>query len=238
MTRFASLTIAFFFALPSPAVLADDSAEREQAYSVLQRFGLLNRPLAPEPQPKIGASVVMRMPGQAYPDSNQTTSDASAPLNATAEQQRNQRFRPPERRVDRVLVDKSERRLQLIKNGETIREYPVQLSKRSTGHKLYEGDLRTPEGTYTIDWRNPESRYHKSLHISYPNEADRARAQELGVEPGGMIMVHGEHYMQAMANIYRRVKQDWTEGCIAMLNEHIDEIWELVEDGTPIEIRP
>lgn len=145
--------------------------------------------------------------------------------------------RPP-RLVDRVLVDKSERKLVLLKDGKPVREYQVSLGGEPNGPKVREGDLRTPEGTYTLDWRNPESRFYKSFHISYPNPVDLERAESLGVEPGGMIMIHGEHPMSALRNIYRRIPKDWTEGCIAMRNEHIDELWTLLDDGTPIEIRP
>jgi murein L,D-transpeptidase YafK len=143
-----------------------------------------------------------------------------------------------ERLVDRVVVDKSDRKLLLLKNGQPVREYAVSLGGQPHGKKIREGDMRTPEGVYTLDWRNPDSRFYKSIHISYPNEQDRAHAERLGVSPGGMIMIHGEHYLAAMRNLYRRVRKDWTEGCIAILNENMDELWRLVDDGTPIEIRP
>lgn len=143
------------------------------------------------------------------------------------------------RRVDRVLVDKSERTLQLLKNGKVIREFPISLGAMPNGPKVKAGDLRTPEGEYTLDWRNPNSRFYKSIHISYPNETDRRRAAQLGVDPGGMIMIHGEHYLDSLRQIYRRAtRKDWTEGCIAINNEHMDELWATVQDGTPIEIRP
>lgn len=143
------------------------------------------------------------------------------------------------RKVDRVLVDKSERKLQLLKNGKVIREFPISLGAMPNGPKVKAGDLRTPEGEYTLDWRNPNSRFYKSIHISYPNESDRRRAAQLGVDPGGMIMIHGEHYLDSLRQIYRRAaRKDWTEGCIAMNNEHMDELWATVHDGTPIEIRP
>jgi len=160
----------------------------------------------------------------------------SAPPAATAQNKSIDKRK--ERQVDRVLVEKSERRLVLLKNGKPVKEYKVALGGKPKGPKRREGDMRTPEGVYTLDWRNPESKFYKSLHISYPNQSDLQKAEELGVDPGGMIMIHGEHPMMALRNIYRRVANDWTEGCIAMLNEHIDELWQLVEDGTPIEIRP
>ena len=142
--------------------------------------------------------------------------------------------------AERVLVDKSERKLYLFRNGHAYREYRISLGGMPVGPKQKAGDLRTPEGFYTVDWRNPRSRYYKSLHISYPNEQDRVRAARLGVDPGGDIMIHGEHYLPSLQRTLRRAKtpKDWTEGCIAMNNEFIDEIWKEVADGTPIEIRP
>jgi len=93
-------------------------------------------------------------------------------------------------------------------------------------------------GVYTLDWRNPKSRFYKAMHISYPSPSDRERAQEKGVDPGGMVMIHGEHYEPAMRRVLRRNPKDWTEGCIALNNEHIDELWHTVPVGTPIEIKP
>lgn len=140
----------------------------------------------------------------------------------------------------RVLVDKSDRKLFVLRDGKPFREYRVSLGGMPVGPKRREGDLRTPEGVYTLDWRNPRSRYYKSIHISYPNDEDRRRAAELGVAPGGHIMLHGEHYEPAMRRTLRRAAtpKDWTEGCIALNNEHMDEIWREVPDGTTIEIRP
>ena len=139
-------------------------------------------------------------------------------------------------RADRLVVDKSERRLFVMMNGYTVRTYPVALGRTPVGPKRMQGDGRTPEGQYVIDWRNPDSRFYRSLHISYPNTEDRMRARQLGVEPGGMIMIHGS------PNITRTgdygIKPDWTEGCIAVSNFAMDELWEAVADGTPIEIRP
>lgn len=138
----------------------------------------------------------------------------------------------------RVLVEKSKRRLYVLRDGEPFLEYPVMLGGEPSGPKSRAGDLRTPEGVYTLDWRNPKSRYHKSIHISYPGPSDRQRAEEHGVDPGGMIMLHGEHDDPAMRRLIRRRARDWTEGCIALNNEFMDEIWQVVPDGTPIEIRP
>jgi murein L,D-transpeptidase YafK len=137
--------------------------------------------------------------------------------------------------ADAVLVDKSERKLWLISGGRKYREYDISLGKSPLGHKQREGDKRTPEGRYTIDYRNPESRYHLSLHIDYPREEDLERARSEGVSPGGNIFIHGlpngwGSSPGALAGT------DWTDGCIAVDNREIEEIWSLVPDGTPIEI--
>lgn len=141
-------------------------------------------------------------------------------------------------RVDRVVVEKSKRKLYLVRNGEKFREYPILLGAMPRGPKMQAGDLRTPEGVYTLDWRNPNSRFYKAMHISYPSPSDRERAEEKGVDPGGMVMIHGEHYEPAMRRVLRRNPKDWTEGCIALNNEDIDELWHTVPVGTPIEIKP
>ena len=142
--------------------------------------------------------------------------------------------------VRSVLVDKSDRKLYLLRDGKVYRQYAISLGGMPRGAKQRAGDLKTPEGNYTLDWRNPNSRFYKSIHISYPNEQDRLRAAQRGVDPGGDIMVHGEHDLPALKRVLRRARnnRDWTEGCIALNNEYIDEIWHEVADGTPIEIRP
>jgi murein L,D-transpeptidase YafK len=153
-----------------------------------------------------------------------------------------ERFRPheplpPGARADRLLVLKSERRLILLKDGAELRSYRIALGGNPIGHKIRRGDSRTPEGVYTIDYRNPRSAYHRSLHISYPNAADRAAAKAARVSPGGDIMIHGiRNGMGWLGDQHRRV--DWTDGCIAVTNPEIEEIWRAVADGTPIEIRP
>ncbi len=153
-------------------------------------------------------------------------------------------YAPPTRKAnngaERVVVDKSERKLYLLRGGTAYREYAVSLGGVPKGPKQRVGDLKTPEGSYTLDWRNPRSRFYKSIHISYPSTEDRMRAERRGVDPGGNIMLHGEHYNPAMKRTLRRARErrDWTEGCIALHNEHIDEIWREVADGTPIDIRP
>ena len=139
--------------------------------------------------------------------------------------------------VSKVLVKKSERRLYLLDGDEVIRSYRIGLGDNPSGHKLYEGDERTPEGDYTLDWRNPNSDFYKSIHISYPNERDRELASTWGLNPGGSIMIHGvPNDAKDMAFAY--VGLDWTDGCIAVSNEEMDEIWQLVADGTPIRILP
>lgn len=137
-----------------------------------------------------------------------------------------------------VQVYKNERVL-LLKDeaGAVVRKYSIALGRAPAGHKQRSGDKRTPEGRYLIDWRNPESAYHRSLHISYPNAQDRARAARAGVDPGGMIMIHGLPNGKGWIGS-RHLMYDWTDGCIAVTNEEIEEIWALVANGTPIEILP
>lgn len=138
-------------------------------------------------------------------------------------------------KADRVVVNKGARELKLIRGGQVIRTYPIALGPNPVGHKIMEGDGRTPEGAYVLDWRNPNSRFYRSIHVSYPDPSDRLLASKLGVDPGGMIMVHGEaSYMRFGGGTPR----DWTEGCIAVSNRAMDEIWALVDDGTPILINP
>lgn len=138
--------------------------------------------------------------------------------------------------VDKVLVVKSERALHLMHRGEVIKSYRVSLGKKS-GPKEYEGDQRTPEGIYWINWRKPSDNFNLSMHISYPNAKDLKRSEELGLPPGGMIMLHGtpddEEYPEWFFNTL-----DWTEGCIALTNNDMQEVWSTVKDGTLIEIRP
>jgi len=138
--------------------------------------------------------------------------------------------------IDKVLVVKSERQLYLLRRGEVVKSYRVSLGKKD-GAKSYEGDLRTPEGIYWLDWRKPSERYNLAINISYPNEQDRERAQQLGKRPGNMIMLHGtpndEEYPEWFFS-----SLNWTEGCIALTNDDMQEVWSLVKDNTLIEIRP
>lgn len=146
---------------------------------------------------------------------------------------------PQPLKADRVVVKKSERKLMLIKGGTVLRQYRVALGKHPYGPKMEEGDKRTPEGAYMLDWRNPRSNYYKAIHISYPNEEDVQLARAIGVSPGGMIMIHGlPSYIRSPAMLKQYKGRDWTNGCIAVNNAEMDEIWRLVGVGTPILILP
>ena len=140
-------------------------------------------------------------------------------------------------RVDYVLVEKAQKRLTLFSEDMLIKTYEVALGRNPEGPKLTEGDKRTPEGRYIIDARNADSKYHLALHISYPNEIDREITRIAGVQPGGNIMIHGTGEELAWMGKFHDVV-DWTDGCIAVTNEEIEEIWKLVPDGTIIEILP
>lgn len=140
--------------------------------------------------------------------------------------------------ADSVLVDKSDRKLYLIKNGEPYREYSIALGFHPVGHKKKEGDGKTPEGLYTLDWRNPNSRFYRAIHISYPSVTDLEHANSNGDRPGGMIMIHGYPDASVFNSAkYKYRGKDWTDGCIAVNNDAMDEIWQAVSDGTQIEIR-
>ena len=137
--------------------------------------------------------------------------------------------------VDLVRVDKSERTLTLYAEGRPVRTITgIQLGDAPVGPKRFEGDERTPEGRYTIDYGNPNSAYRLSLHISYPNAADVAYARARGRRPGGLIFIHGQPNWLP----FGRLPGDWTDGCIALSDGEIEELWGLVGDGTPIEIVP
>lgn len=141
----------------------------------------------------------------------------------------------PGQTVDLVRVEKSQRQLQLIGGGQILRRYSIALGGDPVGHKHREGDERTPEGRYVLDWRNPNSVAHRSIHISYPNADDKAAAKARGIDPGGFIMIHGQpNGFGRLGWLLQMV--DWTDGCIAVTNSDMDEIWTMVADGTPIEI--
>lgn len=138
--------------------------------------------------------------------------------------------------VDRIVIVKSAHMMTLISHGEVIRAYKVALGDPK-GPKVQQGDKKTPEGVYFVDGKNAHSLFHRALHLSYPNAADRERARTLGVNPGGDIEIHGLPKQYAwMGAAHRSI--DWTTGCIAVTNPEIDEIWDEVGVGTPVEIRP
>jgi murein L,D-transpeptidase YafK len=139
--------------------------------------------------------------------------------------------------ADQVIVVKNQRSLTLLSHGKLLRTYKVALGGSPVGAKDQQGDHKTPEGSYILDRRNPKSRFYKSIHVSYPNEQDKLRASQRGVAPGGDIMIHGLPNGFGWLGATHRML-DWTDGCIAVTNSEMDEIWELVLDGTPIEIRP
>jgi murein L,D-transpeptidase YafK len=140
-------------------------------------------------------------------------------------------------KITLVRADKSERTLELIAGDRTVRTYYFALGANPVGHKRQQGDERTPEGRDVLDWRNPDSIAFRSIHISYPNQADRAAASTRGVDPGGDIMIHGQPngwgwWSWALQWV------DWTDGCIGVTDRDMAEIWDMVQDGTPIEITP
>jgi murein L,D-transpeptidase YafK len=140
-------------------------------------------------------------------------------------------------KADMVLVVKSESKLYLKKDGKIIEEYHVVFGANPKGHKLQEGDERTPEGKYILDYKKEDSDFYKAIHISYPNELDRERARNNGVNPGGAIMIHGQKNNIGWLSLISKYF-NWTNGCIAVSNSDMDEIWEAVDVGTPIEIKP
>lgn len=137
--------------------------------------------------------------------------------------------------IDLVVIEKAKRKMYLISNGETYREFYISLGENPVGHKQERGDDKTPEGRYTIDYRNPYSRFHLSLHITYPSEGDVERANQQGVDPGDEIFIHGVPNGKKKAAFQYT---DWTNGCIGVTNSEMKEIWQLVKNGTVIEIRP
>jgi murein L,D-transpeptidase YafK len=139
--------------------------------------------------------------------------------------------------IDRILVEKSARRLSIFSGDKKLKSYRVALGRNPVGAKQEEGDMKTPEGLYWIDWRNPESDYHLSLHVSYPSDEDTARAAERAVNAGFDIMIHGIANGGGWIGAFHRL-HDWTAGCIALTDEEIDELYRVTPDGTPIEIKP
>ena len=144
---------------------------------------------------------------------------------------------PTPTRADKILVLKKDHVLRLLKDGKPFKEYKVALGPHVAGAKTQQGDGKTPEGHYIIDSRNAQSQYHRSLHISYPNAQDAANAKARHVNPGGDVFIHGLPPKYAFVGAAHRA-HDWTLGCIAVTDAEIEEIWKLVPNGTPIEIRP
>ena len=139
--------------------------------------------------------------------------------------------------ADKVLIEKTERKLHLFKNGVAFKTFDIALGLRPVGDKNEEGDFRTPEGEYMLDAKNPRSKYFLSIHVSYPNEQDRQEAQQRGVSPGGAIMIHGQPNVPNWSETYYQT-QDWTDGCIAVSNPDMLAIWSMTDENTPIEILP
>jgi murein L,D-transpeptidase YafK len=139
--------------------------------------------------------------------------------------------------ADKVLVLKSEHTLELLDHGKILKKYRVALGSTPVGKKQKQDDHKTPEGLYILDRRNEHSQFYRSLHISYPNAEDRDQARKSGAAPGGDIMLHGLPNGFGWIGSQHRLR-DWTDGCIAVTDDEIDEIWRAVADGTPIEIRP
>jgi murein L,D-transpeptidase YafK len=140
-------------------------------------------------------------------------------------------------KADLVLVVKSELKLYLMKDGNEIRKYHCSFGANQKGHKQQQGDERTPEGEYILDYKKKDSAFYKAIHISYPNEVDKERARKNGVNPGGAIMIHGQK--NDLEWLYFITKYfNWTDGCIAVSNSAMDEIWEAVDVGTRIVIKP
>lgn len=143
-------------------------------------------------------------------------------------------------KADKVVVKKGARKMMLMKGGKVLKTYRVALGARPKGHKQQQGDERTPEGLYKLDYRNRNSKFYKSIHISYPNAKDRAAAKKRGVNPGGAIFIHGAPNAAPGSSIVQAAmnRANWTDGCIAVTNAEMDEIWAMVSDGTPIQIDP
>ena len=135
--------------------------------------------------------------------------------------------------ITSVLVDKSDRKMYLMHHQKVEESYDIGLGFQPEGHKQFEGDGRTPEGMYFIDRRNPNSNFHLSIGLSYPNPYDRAFAASMGKSPGGDIFIHGGPPKDS-----KNRKQDWTWGCIALTDKQIEDVYAMVQDGTPIYIQP
>ena len=171
------------------------------------------------------ASVVITVNGKPV-DKNQVLKPAQSTQTIRADQ-----------KIEKILVIKSARKLQLISDGKPIKSYRISLGKQPKGPKLQEGDKRTPEGLYWVDWRKKSDKFNLAMHINYPNVSDAAKARREGLNPGSMIMIHGTPDSEDNPEeLFHTL--DWTDGCIAMKNYEMREVWNLVKDGTLVEIRP
>jgi murein L,D-transpeptidase YafK len=139
--------------------------------------------------------------------------------------------------ADKVVVLKSDHKMMLLRNGELLKTFAVSIARNPVGPKTHNGDHKTPEGNYVIDGRNPQSKFHLSMHVSYPNSRDADNARREAVTPGGNIMIHGLQNGLGWIGRFHRL-MDWTDECIAVTNSEMDQVWRAVPDGTPIEIRP
>lgn len=139
--------------------------------------------------------------------------------------------------AEKVVIEKAARKLHLFQNGKAFRTFRIALGIRPTGDKKREGDFKTPEGKYVLDKRNSNSDFFLSIHVSYPDSTDLREANALGVNPGGAIMIHGQPNEPTRSEAYYRT-QDWTNGCIAVSNSDMIDIWLMTDENTPIEIRP
>ncbi|QSX35463.1 L,D-transpeptidase family protein [Shewanella avicenniae] len=139
--------------------------------------------------------------------------------------------------ADLVVIKKSKSLMQVMSQGKILKQYRIAMGDNPKGHKLREGDQRTPQGRYILDYKKADSAYYRSIHISYPNDDDKFRAHALGINPGGQIMIHGENPHSELSPEEAQ-QYNWTNGCIAVTNKQMDEIWQLVDSGTPIEIWP
>ena len=148
------------------------------------------------------------------------------------------RLVPPGTIIDRIVIEKSKREMSIFKDGRQLKTYHVALGGNPIGPKEEEGDMKTPEGVYRIDERKADSDYHLALHLSYPSEADNARAAARGVSAGSDIEIHGLPNDQSLANQLRKRSKDWTAGCIAVSNGEIEELWRVTPVGTTVEIKP
>jgi len=125
----------------------------------------------------------------------------------------------------------------LMRDGQILRQYRIAMGDSPVGHKVTEGDQRTPEGRYLLDYKKSDSAYYRAIHISYPNEEDSLRAKALGLSPGGQIMIHGQNPNSSLSPEEAQ-RYNWTDGCIAITNAQMDELWRAIDEGTPIEIWP